>query len=176
MFHAFQETFVQHPGFAFEHAALHGNPCRHQPQQAFACNFRIRVLHGRNHARDPGIDQCIGTRRSPPLMAARFEGDVSGGVEGLVARLSQRMHFGVRLTGANMPALADDLSIAHDHATHARVGVRGVNAFARQFQCARHVMVVQSALLSRWQAHSFTGSRARRSISSRNSLRSWKRR
>ena len=55
------------------------------------------------------------------------------------------------------------------HAADARIRMGGVQPLARQFQGAGHVQRVGGV-------HSLAGSRARRSISSRNSLRSWKRR
>ena len=89
---------------------------------------------------------------------------------------AQGVGFGVGFAGTLMPAFADNLPVTHNHATHARVGMGCVQALARQFQGAGHVMSVEHRLFCRRWVHSFTGSRARRSISSRNSLRSWKRR
>ena len=104
------------------------------------------------------------------MMAAGLQCHVRRGATRLVAGLAQCVHLGVRLTGTGMPALADDLAITHDDAADTRIRMGGVKAFARQLEGARHEEVV--ALAHRL----FDGSRARRSISSRNSLRSWKRR
>ena len=89
---------------------------------------------------------------------------------GQLASLAQRMDFGVGLAGADVPAFADDLAIANDDATDARIGMGGIDAFARQLEGAGLAGLVAGG------NQSFDGSRARRSISSRNSLRSWKRR
>ena len=100
------------------------------------------------------------------MVAAGFQSHVGGGTARPFAGLTQGVHLGVRFAGTGMPALADDLAITHDDAADTRIGMGGVQAFARQPQGARHEQVV--ALAHRL----FDGSRARRSISSRNSLRS----
>ena len=104
------------------------------------------------------------------MMAAGLQCHVRRGATRLVAGLAQCVHLGVRLTGTGMPAFADDLAITHDDAADSWIGMGGVQAFARQPQGARHEELVAFA------HRLFDGSRARRSISSRNSLRSWKRR
>ncbi|MCY1440295.1 hypothetical protein D9M71_565630 [compost metagenome] len=109
------------------------------------------------------------------MVAARFKGDVGTGATGQLAGLTQRMHFGVRLTGTHMPAFADDLAVANNHTADARIRMGRIQALAGQFQGPGHVMGVEYRALV-GHAHSLAGSRARRSISSRNSLRSWKRR
>lgn len=100
------------------------------------------------------------------MVAAGLQRDVGGSTARPFARLAQGMNLGVRFAGTGMPALADDLAITHDDAADTRVRMGGVNTFARQPQGARHEQVI--ALAHRL----FDGSRARRSISSRNSLRS----
>ena len=160
---------------AFQHAAFGGDAGLGQALHATTGDFRVRVLHRRDHPRHTGIHQRIGARRRTAVVAARFEGHVSGGAPSLVAGGAQGVDFGVGFAGAHVPAFADNLPVTHDHAAHPRVGVRRVMTFARQFQGTGHVMGVEDGLF--WGGgHSFTGSRARRSISSRNSLRSWKRR
>src|SRR5690606_35271480 len=111
--------------------------------------------------------QRFGARRGTAEMAARLQGDISGSTPCALAGLAQGMHFGVRLAGAYMPAFTDHLAVAHDYTTDSRVGVGRIQAPARQFQGTRHIQLI---------VHGLDGSRARRSISSRNSLRSWKRR
>ncbi|MNI10464.1 hypothetical protein D3C73_635770 [compost metagenome] len=108
-------------------------------------------------------------------MAARFKRHVSGGATSLLTSRAQGVDFSVGLAGALVPAFADNLPALHDHATDPRIGVRRVMPLARQFQGTGHEMGVEDGKFC-GRGHSFTGSRARRSISSRNSLRSWKRR
>ena len=107
------------------------------------------------------------------MMAARFKGHVHRRATGLVASGAQGIGLGMGLAGALMPAFADNLPVTHYHAADPRVGVGGVQALARQFEGAGHVVGVEHSL---FRGHCLEGSRARRSISSRNSLRSWKRR
>src|SRR5690606_29118594 len=116
-----------------------------------------------------GRHQGIGTGRGAAVMAAGFQGDVGGGAARPVAGLTQGMHLGMWLTGLGVPAFADDLAALHDDAADPWIGMGGIQPLARQLQGAGHELLVGGA-------HSFDGSRARRSISSRNSLRSWKRR
>ncbi|MNT37095.1 hypothetical protein D3C72_1732150 [compost metagenome] len=104
------------------------------------------------------------------MVAAGFEGDVGGGAAGQLAGLAQGVDLGMGLAGAHVPAFAHYLAVADDDAAHARVGMGGIDAFARQLKGAGHVGLIVAG------HQSFDGSRARRSISSRNSLRSWKRR
>ncbi|RMU45959.1 hypothetical protein ALP29_200276 [Pseudomonas syringae pv. avii] len=171
-FHALDKTFVQRSRFAFQYAALNADTGSHQAQKPAAGHLRIGVLHCRNDPRQPGADQCIGARRGASLMAARFKCDVGGCAPGKLPGLAQRVHFGVRLASPRMPALTDNLAVTHDHATDSRVGVCRIKALARQFQRMGHVMNVEGCLFSQHCTQSLPGSRARRSISSRNSLRS----
>ncbi len=102
-------------------------------------------------------------------MAAGFEGDVGGGTAGALAGLAQRMDLGMRLAGAYVPALTDQFAIGDDDATDPWVRMGRIKPLARQLQRPGHPGVIGR--------HSgLAGSRDSRSISSRNSLRSWKRR
>ena len=128
--------------------------------------MRVGVLHGGYDAGDTGIDQRIGARRRTPVVAAGFQGDVGGGTAGLVASLAQSMHLGMGLAGADMPAFADNDPIADDNAADTGIGMGGIQAFTGQFQGAGHQGMVAV------HHQPWAGSRDRRSISSRNSLRS----
>ncbi|MNF62061.1 hypothetical protein D3C84_437320 [compost metagenome] len=173
--HTFEETFIEFARLAFKHTALCGDAGLFQALQAATGDCRVRVLHGRHHPCQPGVDQCIGARRGAAVMAAGLQRHVGGGTTGILAGSAQGMNFGVGFAGAHVPAFADNLPVTYDHTAHPRVGMGGVVAVARQFQGTRHVMGVKDRLFGR-NHHGLTGSRARRSISSRNSLRSWKRR
>ena len=61
----------------------------------------------------------------------------------LFAGLAQREHFGVRATGALVPALADHPVAVRDDAADHRVGPGGEQAAFGQAQRAGHVQVVQ---------------------------------
>ncbi|MNS34715.1 hypothetical protein D3C72_668480 [compost metagenome] len=175
VFHAFQKALIKLARLAFQHAAFGGDTGLCQALQTATGDFRVRVLHRRDHAGHTGIHQCIGARRCAAVVAARFKRHVSGGATSLLTGRAQGVDFSVGLAGALVPAFADNLPALHDHATDPRIGVRRVMPLARQFQGTGHEMGVEDGLFGA-SGHSFTGSRARRSISSRNSLRSWKRR
>ncbi|MNF78608.1 hypothetical protein D3C84_607990 [compost metagenome] len=172
--HAFQKTLIELARLGFEHAAFGSNAGIGQALQTTSGNLRVRIAHRCHHPGNPGIHQCFGTRRRAAMVAARFQRHISGRAPGQLTGGAQGVDFGVRFAGTFMPAFADDLAVTHHHATDPRIGVRGVVTFARQFQRARHEVGIEDGLLA-GAGHSFTGSRARRSISSRNSLRSWKR-
>ena len=74
------------------------------------------------------------------------------------------------LRGDRGLTFADDLPGTDDDAAHARIGMGGIQALARQLEGARHAALIEHGLFSR--RHCLLGSRDRRSISSRNSLRS----
>ncbi|MNF76539.1 hypothetical protein D3C84_586550 [compost metagenome] len=99
-------------------------------------------------------------------MAAGLQGHIGGGAPRLRAGLAQRMHLGVRLTGAHMPAFADDLTVAGDDAADPWIRVGGIQPLAGQLQGAGHAGMIEA------RHGCFAGSRDSRSISSRNSLRS----
>lgn len=61
------------------------------------------------------------------MVAARFQGDIGAGAAGALTGLAQGVHFGMRLAGAHVPALADHLAIAHDHTAYPRVWMSGVH-------------------------------------------------
>ncbi len=169
MLHALDETDVEFPRLGLEDPALHRDTGLHQTQQAATGDLGVGILHRRDHPRHPGTHQRVGARRGAAEMTAGLEGHVGGGAACILAGLAQGMDLGVRLAGADVPALADHLAVLDQHAADARIRMGGVQPLARQFQGAGHVQRVGGV-------HSLAGSRARRSISSRNSLRSWKRR
>ena len=133
-------------------------------------DLRIRVLHGRHHPRHPGLHQGLGARRGAAVVAARLQGHISRGTARLGASLAQGMHLGMRLAGAGMPAFTDNLPGRDNHAANPRVGMGRIHTLARQFEGAGHAALIEHALFG--GSHCGLGSRDRRSISSRNSLRS----
>ena len=92
---------------------------------------------------------------------------------GLLTGGGQGVDLGMPFPGAHMKAGGDHLVSdgVDQHAPDPWIGMGGVVTLARQFQRASHEVRVEDGLLG-GAGHSFTGSRARRSISSRNSLRS----
>ncbi|EXF42540.1 hypothetical protein BAY1663_05062 [Pseudomonas sp. BAY1663] len=169
-FHALDEARIEFARLGLQHAAGDLDAGAAQQRQPAPGDLRIGVLHRRHHTGDAGLDQGLGARRRTPVVAAGLEGDVGGGATRTFAGLAQRMDLGMRFAGAHVPAFADPLAIGDDDAADPRVGMRRIQALARQLQGAGHPGVIGGV-------HSFfAGSRDNRSISSRNSLRSWKRR
>ncbi|MNZ66233.1 hypothetical protein D3C78_844510 [compost metagenome] len=173
--HALEEALVELSRFTLQHTTFGGDTGLSQALQTATGDFRVRVLHRRDHAGHTGIHQRIGTGRRAAVVAARLKRHINGRATRLLTGRAQGVNLGVRLAGALVPAFADNLPTLHDHATYTWVGVRCVMPLARQLQGTGHEMGVEDGKFC-GRGHSFTGSRARRSISSRNSLRSWKRR
>ena len=107
-----------------QQAMLGNHARRRQPRQTAPGHQRIGVGHCRHHAADASGNQRVGARRGAAVVAAWLQRHIGGGAGGLGAGFGQRVHFGVRLTGAAVPAAAHQLAIAHQHAAHAGVGVR----------------------------------------------------
>ncbi len=83
---------------------------------------RVGVGHGCDDARHARGDERVGAGAGTAGVGAGFEGDVGGGAGGAVARLLERGDLGVRATRTFVPALADDLPVAHEHAADQGVG------------------------------------------------------
>ena len=110
--------------------------------QAAPRHLRIGILHRRDHPRHAGGHQRIGAGRRAAVVAARFERDIGSGAARLVARHAQRVHFRMRLAGAQMIAFTDNFAVAHDNAADVRIGRGGETPQPRQFEGARHVKFV----------------------------------
>ena len=168
MFHALDETDVEFPRLGLEDPLCTAIP---------AC-----IRRSRPRPATSGLGSCIAatTRATPAPTSASAHGGC--GRSGCRARGSRRRWRRVhsrrpgaghgprraarrrgRASPRRPPGRPDQ------HAADARIRMGGVQPLARQFQGAGHVQRVGGV-------HSLAGSRARRSISSRNSLRSWKRR
>ena len=116
-------------------------------------DLRIGVLRGHHHARHAGLDQRIGARRRAPVVAAGLERDIGRRAASALARCAQCVHFGMRLAGTLVPALADDFVAVRDHAADARIGLRGEQTLLGQAQRTRHVTMVGGAERGRIQGH-----------------------
>ena len=66
------------------------------------------------------------------MMTARLQREIDGSTSGRRSGGSQGIDFRVWLARAFMPARADHLAVAHDHATYARIGTSGIQAFFSQ--------------------------------------------
>jgi hypothetical protein len=75
-------------------------------------------------------------------MRARFERHVGCRAFRPRAGSFQRDDFCVRAAGAFVPAFTDDFAVAHEDATHTRVGRRRVEAAPGKLERACHVFAV----------------------------------
>lgn len=80
----------------------------------------------------------IGARRGAAIVRAGFQGHVGGGAARRIACFAQGVDLGVRLAGACVPAFADGATVAHQHATDARVRRGGRQSAGGKLQRARH--------------------------------------
>ena len=101
-----------------------------------------RILGRDHHARHPGDDQRIGTRRGAALMGARLQRHVGCRAARAFTRLAQCKHLRMGLAGALVPALAHDRIAMGNDAADAGVGLRGEQAALGEAQCLRHVCVI----------------------------------
>ena len=99
---------------------------------------RIRVLHGRDNARDARRDQGVHAGRRPSLVRAGLEADVHGRAACPLAGLLQRDDLGVPQAGIRVEAAAHDLAIAHNYRADHRVGAGLRPALARQVERFAH--------------------------------------
>ncbi|MNT57084.1 hypothetical protein D3C72_1944310 [compost metagenome] len=158
-----------------EHTAGDFNADLSQTLEPLPRHLRVGVLHGGDYTCHAGLDQRLSTGRRTPVVTARFKGYIGTGTAGQLAGLAQCVHFGMWFTGTHMPAFTDNLAVAHNHTANARIRMGRIHALTGQLQGSGHVVGVEYRAFV-GHAHSLAGTRARRSISSRNSLRSWKRR
>ncbi|CCJ95620.1 hypothetical protein BN131_3293 [Cronobacter malonaticus 681] len=145
--HTLEKAFIKRFGLAHHQAMTDLNARLLKTVQAPARHLRVRVLHCRDNARDARVNQRIAARRRASVVATGFKRDIRGSTARLVARHAQRMHFGMRLAGAQMKAFADDYAIFNNHAAHARIRMRGKTSLARELKGARHVKFVRHRLI-----------------------------
>jgi len=110
-------------------------------------------VHQRAHRAGFGVARPEHQRADTPVHHracahdAGLKRDIGGRAARLIARHTQRMDFSMRLAGAQVKAFADDNAVFHNHATHARVRMRGKASLARELKRARHVKFVRHQLI-----------------------------
>jgi hypothetical protein len=103
---------------------------------------RVGIAHRRHDAGNPGGDQRRRAGRRAAMVAARFQRHVGGGAARPLAGGAQAWTSACGSPAFLVPALADDLAVAHQHATDPRVGRGRPQAALGQLQGARHHAVV----------------------------------
>ena len=97
-----------------------------QLREALPAHLLRRIARGADHPHDPRRDQRIRTRRLPPVVRAGLERHVGRRPLPLRRRTrEQRVRLRVALARTHVPALAEQLAVAHDHAADDGVRARG---------------------------------------------------
>ena len=93
-----------------------------EPREAASVDDGVRIARADDDTRDAGFDDRVGARRRAAVMGARLERDVERRAARLLARLLERRGLGVAHELVLVPALADDLAVAHDDRADERDG------------------------------------------------------
>ena len=143
--HAADKAAVEFARLGFQQAAGTLDAGCGETCHALTGDQRIGIDHGRHHAPDSGLQQCIGAGGRAAEMAARLQRHVGRGAACPLAGHGQRMPLGMRRAGADVPALSRHLPVTDHDAAHAGIGRGTGHAQTRQLQGARHVAVVVGA-------------------------------
>ncbi len=146
LLHAFQKACVHGPCLGAADALDDLDPRRAQHLVATPGNPRVRVCQRSDNARDPRLDQPLGTRGGVAMMGAGLQRDIGCGTTGERARLIQRPTFGVgaatRLGPAAPHYAVSKGAACHDDTTHRRVGPCIPKPPRRQRKGRSHVVVI----------------------------------
>ncbi len=97
---------------------------RAQAPETAPVDLRVGIADGADDARDARREQGVGARRLATVVAARLERDVGRGPDDRLAAGVQRVALCVRLAAPDVPSLAQDASVAGDHAADERIRAR----------------------------------------------------
>ena len=183
MTHALQKTGIEPFGIVGEQADSRDHSGITQHCESAARHQGVGIRHRRHHAAHTRFDQALRARRCTAMMGTGFQGDIGRSPARSLTRRRQRDALGMQLAGPAMPALADHLSIAHQHTADTWVGIGRVQPSFGQTQGPRHEAVVIGAVRAVHCSSSRKSSCCRRasgvscfssrSISSRNAFTSW---
>ena len=96
-----------------------------------------------------GGDQCFIAGRCAAVVMTGFESDVGGGAMRTLTSRLQGDDLGVRPAGARMPALANDLAVAHDDTTDTRMRRGRAQTACSQREGACHKIVISHDCVKR---------------------------
>ena len=136
----------------------------------------IRIGNGIDHARDARGNERGHARWRAALMSAGLQAHIGSRALGARAGRAQRLHLGVRFPGALMPALPDDLTVAHQHTADARIRVRAMQSECGQLERTAHVEHRLAHDLGLTLGASWPGSNGNWSSCASERLRRWCRR
>ena len=86
-----------------------------------SCRFRVRVTGAGDDFRHARRDERVGARRRRAVVGTRLHRHVQRRAARAPARRLQRDDLGVRAALPLVPALADDLAVAHEHGADDRI-------------------------------------------------------
>jgi hypothetical protein len=112
-----------------------------QLRDALAGYQRIGIFNRGDHTANTRSDQRLSAGRRTTVMAAGFERDIgrrAAHIHTARGSIAQSIDLGVRFTGALGVTAGDDLSIADDHAAHARIGAGQEQAFGSLVERSAH--------------------------------------
>ncbi len=136
--HPAQKACVQCFRRVVHQAAADRNAGGLERSPAVAADLWKRILHGDHDIFYTGVDQCGRTRRCLAFVRAGFQCQVRGRAARFRSRSAERIDLGMRLARSLVPALADNLAVADQHATYHRIRMSRVDTALRETQGARH--------------------------------------
>jgi hypothetical protein len=118
-----EEEGVRGFRLGLEQAGFHGD-ARIAKLAGSALRLGIRIGHGEAHGGDAGLNQRQAARRSAAEVGAGLEGHIGMRAPGRWSRIGERGSFGMRPSGAVMPAFSYDPAVPHQDASDAGIGRR----------------------------------------------------
>jgi hypothetical protein len=112
-----------------------------QLRDALAGYQRIGIFNRGDYTANTRSDQRLSAGRRATVMAAGLERDIgrrTAYIDTTRGSIPQRIDFGMRFTGTLGVTAGDDLSIADDHAAHARIGTGQEQAFGSLVERSAH--------------------------------------
>ena len=137
-FEAAEETAVDAPRRLFSESDFDFDARTAQGAQPRTRDARIGILDRSDDAAYAGGNQHRRTGPRATLMSTGFQRDIDGRIPRLLARGRERKDFGMRLARPRVKSLADDTTVAHDHAAHGGIRRAGTQAAHGQTQRASH--------------------------------------
>ncbi|AHI68002.1 hypothetical protein BTL_4016 [Burkholderia thailandensis H0587] len=137
-----EKTDVQLARLRLQQALLDDDARVGQARGSAPRDLLERIARGDHDARDARRDERVRARRRPAEVRAGLERHVRGCAARAFARFAQRVHFRVRFARAAVPARAERLGAARDHAADARVRMRRVKPLFGEPQRMGHVHAV----------------------------------
>ncbi len=136
--HPAQKACVQCFRRVVHQAAADLNSGGLQRSPAVAADLWKRILHGDHDIFYTGVDQCGRTRRCLAFVRAGLQCQVRGRAARFRSRSAERIDLGMRLARSLVPALANNLAVANQHATYHRIRMCRVDTALRESQGPRH--------------------------------------